>query len=115
MTTDDLPAGRPVTNFLWRYLPDAGGRAEIVVRVFAWLLLVAAAAMFATRFLPVGMGRPVFDPLHTIYRDNEITAGLFAGFFLLVLASFMKRRTYVNARVQSGMTFAEASKASNNA
>ena len=24
---DDLPAGRPVTNFLWRYLPEVGGRA----------------------------------------------------------------------------------------
>ncbi len=107
---DDLPAGRPVTNFLWRYLPDAGGRAEIVVRVVAWLLLVVAAAMYAARFLPVGMGRPVLDPVHTIYWDNKITAGLFIGFFLLVLANFMKRRTYVNARLRAGLTFAEASR-----
>ena len=112
---DELPAGRPVTNFLWRYLPDAGGRAEIVVRVLAWLLLVTAAAMYASRFLPIGMGRPVLDPAHTVYWDNKITAGLFIGFFLLVLANFLKRRTYVNARLRAGLTFAEASRASDNA
>ena len=108
--TDGLPAGRPVTNFLWRYLPDAGGRAEIVVRVVAWLLLVTAAAMFATRFLPVGMGRPAPDQLHTIDLDNKITAGLFIGFFLLVIANFLKRRSRVNARLRAGLSFAEASR-----
>ncbi len=112
---DDLPAGRPVTNFLWRYLPDAGGRAEVVVRVLAWLLLMTAAAMFATRFLPIGMGRPVLDPRHTIDWDNKITAGLFIGFFLLVVANFLKRRTYVNARVRAGLSFAEASRSPNGA
>ena len=108
--TDHLPAGRPVTNFFWRYLPDAGGRAEIVVRVLAWLLLVMAGLMFVTRFLPVGMGRPVLDTLHTIELDNKITAGLFFGFFLMVIAHFLKRRAYVNARLRAGLSFAEASR-----
>lgn len=113
--TDGLPAGRPVTNFLWRYLPDVGGRAEAVVRALAWVLLFAAALMFATRFLPVGMGRPVLDPLHTVLWDDEITAGLFIGFFLLVLANFLKRRTYINARLRAGLSFAEASRVSHDA
>jgi hypothetical protein len=113
--SDQLPAGRPVTNFLWRYLPDANGRAESVVRAAAWVLLVGAALMFASRYLPVGMGRPNLDPLHTIYWDDEITAGLFIGFFLLILANFLKRRTYVNARLRAGLSFAEASKASRDA
>jgi hypothetical protein len=111
----DLPAGRPVTNFLWRYLPDAGGRAEIVVRVLAWLLLVMAAAMYASRFLPLGMGRPVLDPLQIVYWDDAITGGLFLGFFFFVIASFLKRRTYVTARVRGGMSFVEASRASDDA
>ncbi len=108
--TDQLPAGRPVTNFLWRYLPDANGRAEIVVRVFALILLAAAGIIFATRFLPVGMGRPTLDEMHTIYLDNAVTAGLFIGFFLLVIANFLKRRTYVNARLRAGLSFAEANR-----
>jgi hypothetical protein len=107
---DQLPAGRPVTNFLWRYLPDAGGRAESIVRIVAWLLLVTAAVMYASRFLPVGMGRPVLDPAHTVYWDDEITAGLFVGFFFLMLANFLKRRTYVNARLRAGLSFAEANR-----
>ncbi len=108
--TDQLPAGRPVTNFLWRHLPDAGGRAEALVRALAYVLLLMAAAMYASRFLPLGMGRPVLDPAHTVYWDDEITAGLFVGFFLLVLANFLKRRTHVNARMRAGLTFAEASR-----
>ena len=111
--TDQLPAGRPVTNFLWRHLPDGGGRAEAMVRALAYVLLLTAAAMFAARFLPAGMGRPVLDPLHTVYWDDEITAGLFTGFFLLVLANFLKRRTHVNARLRAGLSFAEASKSAN--
>jgi uncharacterized membrane protein len=106
----DLPAGRPVTNFLWRYLPDAGGRAEIVARVVAWLLLIVAALMYASRFLPLGMGRPVLDPLHTVYWDDAITGGLFLGFLFFVIASFLKRRTYVTARLRAGLSFAEASR-----
>ena len=108
--TGDLPPGRPVTNFLWRYLPDAGGRAETVVRVVGWLLLATSAVMFATRFLPVGAGRPAQDKLHVIALDNKITAGLFIGFFLLVIANFLKRRSCVKARLRAGLSFAEASR-----
>jgi hypothetical protein len=100
-----LPEGRPVTNFIWRSLPNVSDK---VARLFVG----AAFVLFAIALL--GFIAVLVDwMIHLPIRHNpdfggRITPFMIVGYSFLFFGRFCLRRNFVNPLLANGMSLSQA-------
>jgi hypothetical protein len=105
--SDQLPAGRPVTNFLWRYTPRFGERT---IRVLKWASFgfgLVALCLYAAEIFRWAQK----DISRLDYTSRSPSTWLILSIVLRVGATFSSRRNFVNPLLAQGTDLATANSA----